>query len=77
MEGLFNGASMVAYRFFILDRTNHFRGAEVIEAPHDEAACAQAKALHEELGVPGFELWQGARPVTRCTAAPLGIATRA
>jgi hypothetical protein len=77
MVSLINGATMVAYRFFILDRTNHFRGAEVIEAPHDEAARELARALHEQLGVPGFELWQGARPVARFEPAPASAASRA
>ncbi len=63
------GVQMMAYRFFILDRSNRFRGAEVIEAPHDDAAKAQADALLSELGVPGFELWQGARPVAKRLAS--------
>jgi hypothetical protein len=54
---------VLAYRFFVLDRSNRFRGAEIIEAPHDEAAQISAEALHRTLGAPGFELWQGARPV--------------
>lgn len=54
---------MSAYRFYLLDRANHFRGAEIIEAPHDAEAMVRAEHLHRELGVPGFELWQGARPV--------------
>lgn len=54
---------MSAYRFYLLDRANRFRGAEIIEAPHDADAVTRAEHLHRELGVPGFELWQGARPV--------------
>lgn len=62
---------MSAYRFYLLDRANRFRGAEIIEALHDAEAMTRAEDLHRELGVPGFELWQGARPVLqrRCDVA--------
>ena len=54
---------MTAYRFFLLDRSNRFRGAEIIEAPDDAAARSCAEAMQVELGTAGFELWEGARPV--------------
>jgi hypothetical protein len=54
---------LTAYRFFLLDRSNRFRGAEIIEAPDDASARARAETMQAELGAAGFELWQGARPV--------------
>ena len=61
---------MLAYRFFPLDRENRFRGVEIIEARHDHDAVAQADALRARTGVPGFELWLGARPVLQLLADP-------
>lgn len=61
---------MFAYRYFPLDRENRFRGVEIIEARHDHEAMVQAGALRAKTGVPGFELWQGARPVLQQLADP-------
>jgi hypothetical protein len=54
---------VVAYRFYLVDRRGHFRGAEIIEAADDEAARLQAAELKSRLGVSGYELWDQARRV--------------
>lgn len=61
---------MQLYRFYLLDHSNHFRGAELIEALDDAEASAKAVRLQAELGVAGFELWDRGRPVVQQLAQP-------
>jgi hypothetical protein len=55
----------MAYRFFRLDPQGRFAGVDIIEAADDRTAMLQAQALCSERRLPGFELWNFARPVGR------------
>ena len=57
---------LLTYRFYRLDSDQRFRGVDVIEASHDDCARQQAHNLFaRDSALPGYELWQGGRPVDR------------
>ena len=57
----------MAYRFYILNKSNRISGVEILEAADDTAAVSKAAQLCDERKLPGFELWDLARRITTQT----------
>ncbi|HET8636222.1 MAG TPA: hypothetical protein VFL96_05180 [Acidobacteriaceae bacterium] len=81
-EAPIQGNRTATYRLYFVDKADHFRAAQVFEAPNDTEAVQIAELVHDACSdvAPHFELWRGAHPVAtsrgRCPAPDLGTVIR-
>jgi hypothetical protein len=59
----------MAYRFYLLNRSNRISGVEIIEARDDAEAARLAEKLCRERRLAGFELWDLGRRIAAHAAA--------